>query len=504
MTKSHDTKSHAGTRRNFLKTTGLAAASLVLPGWSRCFAKLGSEKEQKPNVLFIAIDDLNDWVNCIGGRVGVITPNLDRLAARGTLFTNAHCSAPICNPSRTSIMHGVRPSTSGVYRNKHDWRNNEFLKNVPTLPEFFMANGYTAVGGGKIFHSLEWLDGDEDGFNHEKCWDAYYPSMKRQMPHRIVPDNLPLARAKEGNERKIPGFFDWGPMGKPEKDMPDYKVVDWAISELAKKHDKPFFQAVGIFRPHIPWYVPQKYFDMYPLDNIKLPYVKKGWLEKLPPEAQKSGSKRRRWHQWIVENEQWKKAIQGYLASITFADAQLGRLLDAMDTSEYAHNTIVVLWTDHGFHLGDKETWEKFTLWEESTRIPLVFVAPGVTRAGSRCSRPASLLDVYPTLVDLAGFKVPAHLEGLSLVPQLRNAKAPRKRPAICTHGKDNHSVRGQRYHYIRYANGDEELYDHKKDQGEWNNLADGPAHDAIKKELASWLPKVNAEPMRKTNIQTK
>ncbi len=477
------------SRRRFLRAMGFGAASLA----AGCLARATEAARAKPNVLFIAVDDMNDWgVSYLAGRQGVHAPNLDRLAARGILFTNAHCAAPACNPSRTSLMTGVRPSTSGVYYNNHDWRVNPVLSSVPTLPEHFRAHGYTAVGGGKIFHALEWHDGETDGFNDPKCWDAYFPSMKRQMPHRVLPPaKLPLAKGTS-EKRGAPSFFDWGPIGRPIETMPDHKVVDWAIGELNKPHEKPFFQAVGIFRPHIPWYVPKRFFDLYPLDKIKLPYVKEGWLEKLPPAAQKSGAVRRRWHKWVVQSGEWKKAVQGYLASISFTDWQLGRLLDAFDAGACAGNTIVVLWTDHGFHLGDKETWEKFTLWEESTRVPLIFVVPGLTRPGARCSRPASLLDIYPTLVELAGLAPNPKLEGVSLLAQLRDPDAPRQAPAVTTHGRNNHTVRSERYRYIRYENGDEELYDHRNDTGEWDNLAADPKYDTVRKALAAWLPKVN------------
>jgi len=468
------------------------AARLALP---RTLLAAGATAERaRPNILFIAVDDMNDWgVSYLAGRQGVHTPNLDRLSARGILFTNAHCSAPACNPSRASLMTGIRPSTSGVYHNNQDWRVNPVLRSVPTLPEHFRAHGYTAVGGGKIFHALEWDDGETDGYNDAKCWDAYFPSMKRQMPHRVLPPGkLPLAQGTS-EKRGAPGFFDWGPIGRPIETMPDHKVVDWAIGELKKTHEKPFFQAVGIFRPHIPWYVPKQFFDLYPLDAIQVPYVKEGWLEKLPPASQNSGAVRRRWHQWVVESGEWQKAVQGYLASISFTDWQLGRLLEALDASAYAENTVAVLWTDNGFHLGDKETWEKFTLWEESTRVPLIFVVPGLTRPDTRCSRPASLLDVYPTLVEVAGLAPNPRLEGVSLVAQLRDPDAPRQEPAVTTQGRNNHAVRSERYRYIRYDNGDEELYDHQHDPGEWDNLAGDSKHNAVKKELAAWLPKVNA-----------
>jgi arylsulfatase A-like enzyme len=284
--------------------------------------------------------------------------------------------------------------------------------------------------------------------------------------------------------------MDWAPFPLSEELFADEKVVDWAVGELAMNHDRPLFQAVGIFRPHIPWFVPKQYFDMYPLDEIRLPAERPDWREGLPEAGRQMGQARRRWHEWIAANDEWKKAVQGYLASISFADAQLGRLLDGLDRSPHKDNTIIVLWTDHGFQLGERETWEKFTLWEESTRVPLLIAAPGVTTPGTRCSRPVSLLDVYPTLVELAGLEpVEGQLEGTSLVPWLRDPSAPKEQPAITTCQGDNHAVRTDRWRYIRYEDGGEELYDHESDPGEFTNLAGRPGYDDVKRELAGWLP---------------
>ena len=445
-----------------------------------------------PNVLFIAIDDLNDWgVAALNGRAGVHTPNLDRLAARGVLFTNASCAAPACNPSRTSILSGLAPYHSGVYSNGDDWRANPRIKGaVPTLPEYFRHLGYRVVGGGKIFHALEWIDGPSDGYNDPACWDEFFPSVDHQIPARIYPADMPVVKGH--GPRPIPPF-DWSPLAEPIEKWPDHKVIDWAIRELNTPHTQPRFQAVGLFRPHIPWYVPQRFYDLYPLDQVELPYVKQGWLENLPPSSEQSGAIRRKWHWWVVENQQWRKAVQGYLAAISFADYELGRLLDALDASPEKDNTIVVLWTDHGFHLGDKETWEKFTLWAEATRVPLMVVAPGVTKPNSRSAAPVSLLDLYPTLVELAGQPPTGQNDGISLVPWLKDPSAPRQQPAIVTNERGNHAVRTDRWHYIRYANGDEELYDIQADEGQWHNLATDPAHVKTKAELAAWLPKEEA-----------
>jgi len=484
-------------RRAFLKTVGLGAASLALTGCNN-FLKDPDKRglKTKPNVLFIAIDDLNDWTGCLGGYKGKIyTPNLDRLAKRGVLFTNAHCAAPACNPSRASILTGIRPSTSGIYYNSPHWRRSPVLEKAVTIPEHFRTAGYSVVGGGKIFHALSWDNWDKeelsDGFNDPNCWDEYFPSKIKSMPPELWPKEYPVAKGSIG--KRPMEFFDWAALDEPDSKMADYKVADWAISELNKKHNRPFFQAVGIFRPHIPWYVTRKYFDMYPLDEIVTPKIPEDWKRQLPSAGLDMGAERRAWHKWVIDNEEWKKAIQGYLASISFADTQLGRLLDGLDKSGYAENTIIVLWSDHGFHLGERETWEKFTLWEESTRVTFMMVAPGLTKAGNCCSRPVSLLDIYPTLIELCGLKPKPELEGQSLVPLLCSPSAPRLQPAVTTYGKDNHAVRTDRWRYIRYENGNEELYDHSTDPDETINIAADAKYDSIKKELARWLPVINA-----------
>jgi arylsulfatase A-like enzyme len=483
----------------------LALVWFALPATLRAAV---SAPPPRPNVLFIAVDDLNDWV--IGGRSGIRAPNIDRLLARGTLFANAHCASPSCHPSRLAVMTGVRPSTSAIDHNVYahteaSWRTGPDsgtgrLAKAVVLSQHFRAHGWHALGTGKIFHGLQWVDGSE---NEAAAWDGYFPSALDQIPPQDRPDDLiDDAAAGIAGARPLGGglgrrgqVFGAHPMKVSDDKMSDTQVADWAIAQLRHPpKDKPLFLAVGFFRPHMPWEVPQKYFDLYPLAGIQRPKVLAGDLDDT------KGHDRVSWHAWVLANEEqhkmWERMIQGYQASITFMDAQLGRVLDALDASAAAKNTIIVLWSDHGMAFGEKENWEKFTLWERSTRVPLIIAAPGVSRAGARVVSPASLIDLYPTLCELSGLPVPPQCEGESLVPQLRNPTAPRRTPAITTQtmGKQSgHAVRDERWRYIRYFDGFEELYDHHADPDEFTNLAANPKFYSEKMHLRHWLEQVRA-----------
>ncbi|MBX6312152.1 MAG: sulfatase [Isosphaeraceae bacterium] len=447
----------------------LAALGLpILP--ARGAGDDGGRAPNRPNVLFVAIDDLNDWTGFLDGHPGTKTPNLDRLAARGEIFTRAYCSAPACNPSRASLLCGVRPSTSGVYHNDQPWR--PVLRDAVTLPQHFMAAGYEVVAGGKLFHN---------SYNDLASWQHYEKTGPHPEPERKPVNGIPNA-----------AHFDWGPVDVSDDEMGDARVIRWAANYLSRSHDKPFFLAVGLIRPHLPWYVPRTYFDRFPLSEIVLPTVKEDDLDDIPPlglkMARPEGDHRR-----VVQARQWEKAVQGYLASIHFADAMIGRLLQALDASPDAQNTIVVLWGDHGWHLGEKKHWRKFALWEEATRVPLIIVAPGWTRPGTRCERTVSLLDLYPTLIELCGLPPKKGLEGDSIARLLKDPAAEWDRPVVTTHGRGNHAVRSERWRYIRYNDGTEELYDHQADPLEWTNRAKDPALAEVKSRLAAWLPKQDA-----------
>ncbi|MEM9478674.1 MAG: sulfatase [Verrucomicrobiota bacterium] len=449
-----------------------------------------SPAKSPPNVLFIAIDDLNCWAIDKNQYPRVQTPNIDRLRERGVTFTNAHCAVPACNPSRTALLTGVSPFVSGVYMNKQDWRECKNLADVVTLPEFFQNSGYKTMGGGKIYHAHSLSTEAHTGFIDAEPWDEYFPSKDQQMPLEVDPPVMP----ENGNPKFYGGHMDWSALDITDDEMADGKVVSWAEEQLTSEHDKPLFLAVGIYRPHVPWYNPKKWFELYPLEQVALPHVEEKDLDDTPEAGQKMA--RRHWQQWMIENDQWQKFVRAYLASVSFADAMVGRLLDALDNGPHAKNTVIVLWSDHGYHLGHKEHWEKFALWEQATRVPLIFAAPGIG-GGDSTNRPASLLDIYPTLVDLTQGSPPSHLNGKSLAPWIENPKAPFKTPVITTHGSGNHAIRSERWRYIRYSDGTEELYDHSSDPHEFTNLAATPEHVAVIKEHRHWLPRseVKADP---------
>ncbi len=446
--------------------------------------------EKRPNVLFIAIDDLNDWVGCMGGHPDARTPNIDKLSKRGVLFTNAHCSAPLCGPSRTSLMTGLQPSTTGQYRNHplfRDPASPNLLKNAVTIPQHFMKHGYRAVSGGKIFH----------GTPDPPSWHEHFPSMSENVPDepKHSKDNI----SNKMYPKEIGKRITWGPM--PEKigdeDMGDGKVANWAKQELQKKQKAPFFLGVGFKKPHLPWFVPKKYFDMFPPDIISLPKVKNDDLADVPQVAINEIVNYKTIipnHEIITSNGQWRNAVAAYLATVAFVDAQVGRVIDALDSSPYADNTVVVLWSDHGWHLGEKLYWKKFSLWEESTRNILFISGPGIDSA--KCSKPVSLIDIYPTLIDLCGLSPREGLEGQSLLPLLRNPNLRWDRPALSTRD-NNHSLRTERWRYTRYHDGSEELYDHLNDPNEWTNLSDNPEYSPVKEELKKWLPKTQAVDIR-------
>lgn len=455
---------------------------------SFCFC-LPGRSQDKPNVLFIALDDLNDWVGCLDNYPNVKTPNIDQLAAEGVLFTNAHCAAPGCNPSRTSIFTGLRPSSTGVYGLTDDWRVMPYTKDVVTLPDAFQAAGYLTKGGGKLYHAHTINEWGLSGYMDAEPWDEFFPSKTQQMPIEATPDKWPI----NSSEDFYKGRYDWGPIEIEDAGMADAKVVSWAEKELSQSHDKPLFLAVGIYRPHWPWWVPPGYFDQHSLNHIEPVQVPDGELDDIPEAGRKMI--RLDLDAWFRENGQREKAIQGYLAAMTFADAMVGRLLTALENGPMSDSTLIVLWSDHGWHMGSMRHWEKFALWDQTTHVPLIFVDRRDNRttpswqSGSLCNQPVSLIDMYPTLVELCVLENPGHLQGQSLVPLLEDPSQKTGRAILTTHKYKNHAIRSENWRYIRYADSSEELYDHTTDPEEHTNLAQMEQYTAVKDYLARWLP---------------
>ena len=450
----------------------------------------------RPDVLLIIVDDLNDWVGPLGGHPQAKTPNIDRLAARGMTFRNAHAPAPLCSPSRTALLTGLKPATTGVYDNRPDWRELAIFNSAPSLPKHFKNNGYITLGAGKIFHAHTFEPEGLKGYNDPAAWDGFYPSVAQQLPEEFTPE------VKPANGNPVSSTFDWAALDITDGTMGDGRTTTWITKQIAQKTVDQRFIAAGIYRPHLPWYTPKRYFDLYPVKSISLPRTAPDDLEDVPhtatrPFLELTDKPPMAEHRWVVETGNWHDAVRAYLAGISFADAQVGRIIDALDASERAQNTIIVLISDHGFHLGEKERWRKDTLWEDVTRIPLIIVAPGVTTPASHTDRPVSLMDLYPTLAELSGLETPQHVEGNSLVSLLENSNASWEHIALTTAGFRNHSVRSERYRYTRWSDGSEELYDHKNDPDEWNNLARKEALASVKRELASRLPDKNAPPKR-------
>ena len=471
-----------------------------------------ADDPKRPNVLFIAIDDLNDWVGCFGGHPQAITPNMDRLAKRGVRFTNAHCAAPLCGPSRNAIFTGRQPFQTGMYNNSDKgWHKKH--PNVILMPKAFGQGGYTTYGTGKLLHSSSkgvfeneyytgqrWSPFESKKVNYTK---AELPSKGSDNPRHVVRLGqrdyvLPFNRMPSDRSPDDPKgeSFDWAALDVPDNAMGDGKITDWAIEQL--KVQQPFLMAVGYYRPHIPLYAPKKYFDMYKGVNIKLPPVREDDLNDLSPTARKwaleaatAGS-----HATTIKHGQWHAAVKAYLACVTFVDAQVGRLVATLDTSPHAKNTWVVIWSDHGWHLGEKQHWGKWTGWQRSTRVPLMILPPrgdvtGRFATDAVCDNPVSLIDLYPTLLDLCGLPEGRQLAGQSLRPLLEKPTAKSKRLVITTFDKGNHALSGIRWRYIRYKDGSEELYNRKNDPHEWTNIAAEAKNAPVRKRFAKALDEI-------------
>ena len=456
---------------------------LVL-SWCGVGLWLGDARAQKsPDVLMIIVDDLNDWISLLDADAPIKTPNLQRLADRGMLFSRAYCVSPACNPSRVATLTGLRPSTSGVYGNRSDWRRA--LPDRPTIMQRFQGAGYRVEGAGKVFHHH--MNG---AFHDEASFDAFQPMRPQMYPERK------LNRAPDYGSRNT----DWGAWPPDEENAIDVKTSDYCIQVLESRPvDQPLFLVCGIFKPHSPFFAPAPYHRVD--EFVPLPKrPKDDWLDL--PSGALTLLKGKKWF-WngMMELDReipgsYSNFVHAYAACVSFADAQIGRLLDALDASPRGEETIIVLWSDHGFHLGEKDHIEKFALWEKSNHVPFIVVAPGVTSAGTRCDVPIDLSVVYPTLLDLGGLDADETCDGKSISSLLRGEAEDQSAMALMTYQRGNHAVRSERWRYIRYADGSEELYDHHSDPLEWKNLGNDPSLSEVRAIHRDRIPKHEALPV--------
>jgi len=461
--------------------------------------------DSKPNVLFLAVDDMNDWIGCLETTPHALTPNIDALAKRGVNFTNAHTAGVFCAPSRAAIFSGQYASTTGCYTTPNYFVGHP---DIEALQMSFSKAGYTTLGAGKLFHHPA-------GAIDQRGWTEFFLRNQVQREHgwpleswsseTPVPQPFPASVYNKGQKFKAGLFLEWGPIPNDKEDeMADTIRVNWAVDQLKKKHDKPFFLGCGLYTPHFPNYCPQKYFDMYDRANIKLPPMLDDDLEDLPPKTRRQRENRKRLHhERLSKMGAVDDAIHGYLACISYADAMLGRVLDGLDESPYADNTIVVLWSDHGYHHGEKGQWGKHTLWERTSNVPFIWAGPGVAE-GAKPDVTVSLIDIYPTLVEMCGLPMPAHrLEGESIATTLKSPNMAKDRTVFLPYiTPGEYAVINRDWRYIRYGDDGEELYNLHEDPNEWNNLASKPEHANLKAELRKFAPENFAPPERKLNAR--
>lgn len=474
-----------------------------------CVSKKTDVNTERPNVLFISIDDLNDWIEPMGGHPQALTPNLSAFSKEAVVFQNAYCASPSCNPSRTAMLTGKYPFETGLYNNPQIWRH--ILPDEITLMEYFKQAGYWTGGAGKIFHN---------NMPDPRSWDDYFPDKIQHFPYYFLPDvdstnNQKIFRKQDNeirednpkgikfnmpHEKGMYIAFDWSPLPFKKEETGDYSSAKWVMNQLKKEHDKPFFLACGLYRPHLPWYVPEEYYKKFPVSDIQLPKVLANDLDDLPNLGQKVA--RRKYHEKVLENGQWKNAVQGYLASINYADDLVGELLDSLKNSKYGRNTIVVIFSDHGWQLGEKEHWTKFALWENIINSVLIIQAPG-SEKGTSCTKNVSLVDVYPTLVELCGLPQKEDISGNSLVSLLHNPEDKNwDYPVVTMLGDKHFSIRKAHWHYIIYNGKEIELYNLKEDPEEWDNLAGNPEYSKIINELNLYVPKQRKEIVKTKRIR--
>jgi iduronate 2-sulfatase len=476
------------SRRSFLKTGAAAVAASSVLGPEVALAQRDAPRK---NVLFIGVDDLNTSLGCYGNTV-VKTPHLDALAARGVRFDRAYCQYPLCNPSRSSLMTGLAPDTVKVYDLQTRFRKN--LPDAVTIAELFRRNGYRASRVGKIFHTDVPGEIGENGLDDPQSWDSTFnPDGIDHTQEEVSITNLTPNRHHLGNAVT---FYE---SPAADKEMTDSRGADEVIRILRAKHEKPFFLAYGLYRPHVSWIVPKAYFDMYPLESIEARPFDPKELTLAPRAAY--------WTQppnFGMDELARRKAIRAYYASVSFMDAQVGRVLAELKALGLEDDTVVVFWADHGWNLGEHGQWMKQSLFETAARVPLIFAGPGVRASGQVCERTVEHLDVYPTLAELCGLHgAPKQMQGASLMPLLDRPSSAWEKPAVSQVFRPSdarpratgYSLRDERYRYTlwRAREGGEELYDYQTDPHELTNLAEHPELQAVKAVMRTKLDAISA-----------
>ncbi len=523
------------SRRRFLGMTMGAAL-----GGSAVLARPTGARRRKPNVVMIVIDDLNDYVTGMGGHPQAKAPHLAKLAAQGVSFRRAYSNNPVCAPSRGSFFTGIYPHTSKLIH-FGKWFENDVLINSKTIPEYFRENGYRTLGTGKLLHNYRPHVWEE--FGHRANYGPFAYDGKAFVGHPSVPEPFQSIGHVDGSfapTSDVPrvgktdqgpgavgwyenpgwkGIKPWQYTSEGDRDLlPDERCAEWAaerITTMAKQDQaKPFFLGVGFIRPHTPLYAPRRFFDMFPVEDIKLPVIRAGdasdthYQDVFSPERKGPRHFKLLKESYPTLEEGLRTYVQAYLACVAFVDEQVGKVVDAIDRNGLRDNTIVLVTSDHGYNMGEKDYLFKNSLWEESGRVPLIVRAPGVTPAGAVVERPVSLIDIYPTLVDLCGLQGDtrknakgAPLDGYSLKPLLIDPQADHwdgpdaaltvikadQRPSEQPEAH-HYSVRTRRWRYILYNSGAEELYDHDHDPYEWSNLARDPRHEKVKATLRAQL----------------
>ena len=440
------------------------------------------QSQEKNNVLFISVDDMNNDLGCFGHPI-VKSPNIDRLASKGIAFSNAYCQFPLCSPSRSSVLTGLRPDSTRVFDLRYHFRQS--LPDIVTLPQMFMKNGYYVARVGKMYHYGNPGDIGTNGLDDKISW------MERINPAGLDKTSLELDIINYTPSRGLGSAMAFYSDKKgTDVQHTDGIVADDAIKLLKNHKDKPFFIAAGFYRPHCPWITPGKYFDLYKMDQMKLPPISPEISKAYPELALASTNP---WPYLGLTAEQTRESKLAYYASISFVDAQIGRLLDALEDMGLSDNTIIVFWSDHGYHLGEHGLWFKQSLFEESAKAPLIISIPGRNSAGKICRRTVELVDLYPTLAELTGLTSPSNLQGYSLYPLLQNPQAEWTHPAFTQvqRGKNpGHSIRTEQWRYTEWDFGKmgTELYDENNDPQELRNLASNPKYADVVMKLKELL----------------